>query len=618
MADNIKKMKRCPKCGTLNDDDSLFCMNCRCDLSSVEPENIQEESTDSFFAEEINNKPQLEKPGTELYEGIIPPIRESESSTESFSHTTSSIPVIPPENNPDPGKSGINKYYILGAIAALVLVAGIGIMFFMNRGESQISAYDSHIAQGQKYVAEKKYDAAIDEFEQAKKIDPKKEEAYENLYYTYEKQGDIKQQQFIYNEYNIETGKTEKDMQEAQKEIYIIIVQPDPAPDPEPVPQPEDSKEPETFDEDAPILEEWENVTDWGSFETSKEYTYEIKWSTVNEAEGYELNYVIEKDTVTEYTDDIKDTKFQTKFKDYAGLIAKVRAYKTVDGEKLYTPWSVIQSKDKDAVEEECEELNPYIELVPVPIEEPADTDHNDNSTQTEKDTDKKEESSTEQDTDKKEDTSSQKEEASNTDDKKEEVSTPAEKEPEKEEQKQEEETKVEEPEVPVEQYPKDVTPLELLEEVYEKYIFSNGLGWRTEVQIDADGMIHGYYHYETYDSGEGYDITREESYFTAKLKNIKKVKDGVFKAEFTEYKNENPGSGEQIIEEGSTRIKVVYLDKTYGFENCKTLTFYGPDTPITEFNDQQRSYLPDQNMSGEYGWLLNNEDNYLMWGTIE
>lgn len=156
MADNLKRMKRCPECGTLNDDDSLFCMNCRCDLSSVEPEDIDEEPTDSFFAEEINHKPQLERPNTELYEGIIPPIRESESSTESMSHTTSSIPVIPPENNPEPKKPGINKYYIFGAIAALVLAAGIGIMLFMNKGESQISAYDSHIAQGQKYVAEKK------------------------------------------------------------------------------------------------------------------------------------------------------------------------------------------------------------------------------------------------------------------------------------------------------------------------------------------------------------------------------------------------------------------------------------------------------------------------------
>lgn len=601
MADNLKKMKRCPECGTLNDDDSLFCMNCRCDLSSVEPEDIDEEPTDSFFAEEINHKPQLERPNTELYEGIIPPIHESESVTESMSQTTSTIPVIPPENNPEPKRTGINKYYIIGAVAAVLLAAGIGIVLFMNKGESQVSAYDSHIAQGQKYVSEKKYDAAIDEFEQAKKIDPKKEEAYENLYYTYEKQGDLKQQQFVYNEYKNETGKTQKDMQEAQKEIYIIIVQ---QPEPQPTNSedpPEQPKEPATYDEEAPTLEEWENVTDWSNFDTSKEYTYEIKWSAVNEAEGYELNYILEKDTVTEYTDDIKDTKFQIKFKECAGLIGKVRAYKTVDGVKVYTPWSGIESKTQKAIEKECEDLNPAIELAPLPQEEPEVPIPDNETSQPDEDTGQKEETT-------------QKEETANTDGnkKEEEPTTPVENEPEKEEEKQEE------PEVVVEQYPKDVTPLELLEEVYEKYVFSNGLGWKTEVQIDADGTIHGHYHYETFDSGEGYDVTRTESYFTAKLKNIKKMKDGVFTAEFTEYKSENPGSGEQIIEEGPTKIKVVYMDKTYGFDNCKTLTFYGPDTPITEFNDQQRSYLPDQNMSGEYGWLLNNEDDYLMWGTIE
>ena len=52
MAD-LKVMKHCPNCGTWNDDDSLFCMNCRCDLSSVDAVPIEEEPTDSFFTEEI-------------------------------------------------------------------------------------------------------------------------------------------------------------------------------------------------------------------------------------------------------------------------------------------------------------------------------------------------------------------------------------------------------------------------------------------------------------------------------------------------------------------------------------------------------------------------------------
>ena len=778
MAD-LKVMKRCPNCGTLNDDDSLFCMNCRCDLSSVAAVPIDEEPTDSFFTEEIenhDNKQNLERPNTEMYEGIIPPIRESESATESMAHTTSSIPVIPPINNPEP-KKDYKKYYIYGGIAALLLVAGIGLMFFMNRGESQISAYDAHITQGQKYVAEKKYEAAIDEFEQAKKIDPKKEEAYENLYYTYEKQGDIKQQQFIYNEYNIETGKTQKDMQEAQKEIYIIIIETDPV-DPEPT-KPEEPVTPPSYDEDAPVLEQWENVTDWNAFESSKEYTYEIRWSAVNEAEGYEFNYAIEKDTTTELTEDIKDTKFSIKFKDYEGFLAKVRAFKTVDGQKVYTPWSVIQAMDKDAVQKECDQLNPFIEQKPEEEKKEEEKkedefgsvdDLNDidalfdaflkneipaynkqggeiwfknlqNAQEHERyaqgkrvdlDNDGEQEliltggSATyggmyldakdgkivcfeqgegttgilgygyydgkavicHSDTshagrnvytftvyngaDTIEDTFDLKAEYYNMSpdryDNKDakltfkgqtitlqeyenllreifadsdpdypfllsdaapsenEKTEPVEVEqPKTETEKEETQTAPvestndqKESEVPVEQYPKDITMDDLLEEVYEKYVFSNGLGWRTEVQIYADGTIKGHYFYETFESGEGYDVTRTESYFTAKLKNIKKTKDGVFTAEFTEYQSENPTSSDQIIEEGSTKIKVVYMEKTYGFDNCKTLTFYGPDTPITEFTDKQREYLPDQNMTGDYGWLLNNEDNYLMWGTTE
>lgn len=100
----------------------------------------------------------------------------------------------------------------------------------------------------------------------------------------------------------------------------------------------------------APSLNEWKKTYD--SMETGDNcdvVTYTITWKKVSKATGYQVCYMSkEPDDKSWHTENstTKKTKFSTSFSGIDIKIkAKVRAYKTVNGKKVYGPWSKVKGK---------------------------------------------------------------------------------------------------------------------------------------------------------------------------------------------------------------------------------------------------------------------------------
>ena len=105
-----------------------------------------------------------------------------------------------------------------------------------------------------------------------------------------------------------------------------------------------------------PVIGEWTNATVWndtgiGSIE------YRVDWSPVEGAEGYEFFYNFELTVNPEHTVETDDTYYTVGFQNQVNLNGQVRAYKTVNGERIYTQWSNTSYKDWATIDQECKAL---------------------------------------------------------------------------------------------------------------------------------------------------------------------------------------------------------------------------------------------------------------------
>ncbi len=100
-----------------------------------------------------------------------------------------------------------DKKIIIALVAAVVVVGGIvgGIAF----GSGETSAYSKKLDTAQQYAAEGNYDAAILEYNEAIRIDPKKDKAYIRLSKIYWDKGDKRKAQDVLRQGKAETGHEE-------------------------------------------------------------------------------------------------------------------------------------------------------------------------------------------------------------------------------------------------------------------------------------------------------------------------------------------------------------------------------------------------------------------------
>ena len=97
-----------------------------------------------------------------------------------------------------------DKKIIIALVAAVVVVGGIvgGIAF----GSGESSAYSKKLDTAQQYAAEGNYDAAIIEYNEAIKIEPKKDKAYIRLSKIYWDRGEKRKAQEVLEKGRTETG----------------------------------------------------------------------------------------------------------------------------------------------------------------------------------------------------------------------------------------------------------------------------------------------------------------------------------------------------------------------------------------------------------------------------
>lgn len=106
-----------------------------------------------------------------------------------------------------------------------------------------------------------------------------------------------------------------------------------------------------------PVIREWINVTDWSTAGMGA-IEYSVEWSPIDEAEGYEFFYSFELTANPEHTVETTDTFYTVGFQNDVNLNGRVRGYKTVNGEKIYTQWSDPSYKDNETIKSECKELS--------------------------------------------------------------------------------------------------------------------------------------------------------------------------------------------------------------------------------------------------------------------
>lgn len=111
----------CSKCGTKNDDDARFCVECRNPLGSTSTSSSSSAtSSNSWFYSVADS---LER-GSELKKGTVPPTSKKSS--------TSYVPPVPPKKHSATPLKGINisnnnLFKIIGVIAIIVVIA-VGVM----------------------------------------------------------------------------------------------------------------------------------------------------------------------------------------------------------------------------------------------------------------------------------------------------------------------------------------------------------------------------------------------------------------------------------------------------------------------------------------------------------
>lgn len=87
---------------------------------------------------------------------------------------------------------GAKKGILIGCTAAVV-AAGVGLGSWMGRSMNSGNSYEAAIAAAEKYMETQDYDKAEEALLEAKKIDPKRSDTYEQLYSLYSNQGDEEQ-----------------------------------------------------------------------------------------------------------------------------------------------------------------------------------------------------------------------------------------------------------------------------------------------------------------------------------------------------------------------------------------------------------------------------------------
>ncbi len=89
-----------------------------------------------------------------------------------------------------------------------------------------------------------------------------------------------------------------------------------------------------SFASAAPVVGSWQNVTS----ENDGAASYRITWNEVDGADGYEVEYgYFDTDKIA---DETQNAYYKVSFQDCTVLHLRVRAYKTVNGERIYTDWS--------------------------------------------------------------------------------------------------------------------------------------------------------------------------------------------------------------------------------------------------------------------------------------
>lgn len=101
-----------------------------------------------------------------------------------------------------------------------------------------------------------------------------------------------------------------------------------------------------------PKIGEWVNVT-----KTSGAIEYQINWEPVKGADGYEFVYDFEIASQSEQMIDTPGTAYTVGFQNTVNLKGKVRAYKKVNGQKVYTQWSNTSYKSWDTINQEIKSL---------------------------------------------------------------------------------------------------------------------------------------------------------------------------------------------------------------------------------------------------------------------
>ena len=102
-----------------------------------------------------------------------------------------------------------------------------------------------------------------------------------------------------------------------------------------------------------PVLGEWTLFrTGPGAIE------YQINWQPVNGADGYEFYYDFEITSLSEQMVDTPGTAYTVGFQNTVNLKGKVRAYKKVNNQKVYTQWSNVSYKDWDTIDREVKSHN--------------------------------------------------------------------------------------------------------------------------------------------------------------------------------------------------------------------------------------------------------------------
>jgi tetratricopeptide (TPR) repeat protein len=136
----------CPKCGTKNNDDALFCLECGASIGKKKGENQ---------AKEENLLTQS------------PPTPTQNQEPSGF---------LPPKNQPVASVKSGKKILVIGIVAAVLVIAGG--FAYMNTGARLAS---KQVKQGETYLEGKQYNEAIVEFENAIKTGKKTAKAYTGL-----------------------------------------------------------------------------------------------------------------------------------------------------------------------------------------------------------------------------------------------------------------------------------------------------------------------------------------------------------------------------------------------------------------------------------------------------